>query len=413
MAGKQEGATRPSPEAWRAFIGCCLLCATAFGLPLLCFGVFVAPLVGQFGSSVTEVNLYYTLMTGSAVVSCAVGERLLVRAMRPVVLVGAVLMAAAYGALAAAPAIPLVWLAGLVAGLCYPLCSSVLTPILINQWFATRQGTYIGIAFAIVGVAGVVVSPLLTQLILAFGWQVALGAMAAAVAAGGVLAAALIPARPPEERPAGAVAAAPTAAAPTPREKPEPLWRAPVYGPVAAACLLCGFVGVMNTQVNAISQQSGFDAVQAATALSSMSAGLLAGKIGLGMVKDAKGGVFAITAGVVLGVVGFALMAAGLAKTAAVWLFAGAVLAGFTTCLGTVAPALLMGEVFPAALYGRAVAMGTAFINAGMAVAAFLYSLVFDLSGSYVPVVVACMVAAVVLAALCHGAARLAKRAAA
>ena len=399
----QEGARRPSAKAWRAFIGCCVLCATTFGLPLLCFGVFVSPLVGQFGSSVTEVNLYYTLMTGSAVVSCAVGERLLVRAMRPVVLVGALLMGAAYGVLAAAPAVPLVWLAGLVAGLCYPLCSSVLTPILINQWFQARQGTYIGIAFAIVGVAGVVVSPLLTQLILAFGWQVALGAMAAAVAAGGVLAAALIPARPAAGEDAASSAAG--------MGKPAPLWRVPVFAPVAAACLLCGFVGVMNTQVNAISQQSGFDAMEAATALSCMSAGLLAGKIGLGVVKDAKGGVLAITVGVALGIAGFALMAAGLLGTAATWLFAGAVLAGFTTCLGTVAPALLMGEVFPAPLYGRAVATGTAFINAGMAVAAFLYSLVFDVSGSYVPVVAACMVAAAAIAVLCHGAARLARRA--
>ncbi|MEC4185251.1 MFS transporter [Adlercreutzia sp. R21] len=404
---KRVDAMHCTRGAWRAFVGCCMLCATTFGLPLLCFGVFVSPLVAQFDSSVTEVNLYYTLMTGSAVVSCAVGERLLVRAMRPTVLVGAALMGAVYGALAIVPTVPMVWLAGLVAGLCYPLCSSVLTPILINQWFVERQGTYIGIAFAVVGVAGVVVSPLLTQLILTFGWQVALGVMAGLVAAGGVLSAAII--RPhmscenagQPARKASASAEAPIAGA------KESLRRFPVYTPVALACLLCGFVGIMNTQINAISQQSGFDAMEAATALSCMSVGLLAGKIGLGVVKDAKDGVFAITVGVIVGVVGFALMIAGLMGAGVAWFFAGAALAGFTTCLGTIAPALLMGETFPTRLYGRAVAMGSAFINAGMAVSAFFYSMVFDLAGSYVPVVCACIGGAAFIVALCHRALRL------
>lgn len=405
MVAQAKKETQRLPrEAWLAFLGCCILCATAFGLPLLCFGVFVSPLVSQFGSSVTEVNLYYTLMTGSAVVSCALGERLLVRVLRPTVLVGALVMAAAYGALALFPAIPMVWVAGLAAGLCYPLCSSVLTPILINQWFASRQGTYIGIAFAVVGVAGVVVSPLLTQLVLAFGWQVALGTMAALVAAGGIISALII--RPNGRRSEGESKGAADSVERS-ASVVEPLWRSPVFVPIALACLLCGFVGIMNTQVNAISQQSGFDAMQAATALSCMSAGLLVGKVGLGVVKDAKGGLFAITTGVIIGMAGFALMAVGITGATAACLFVGAALAGFTTCLGTVAPALIMGDAFREALYGRAVAMGTAFINAGMAVSAFIYSIAFDLSGSYVPVIIACIAGATVIAILCRMAIRL------
>ncbi|WP_172135392.1 MFS transporter [Adlercreutzia sp. ZJ473] len=404
---RTERADNPSPRAWCAFAGCCLLCAAAFGLPLLCFGVFVSPLVANFGSSVTDVNLYYTFMTGSAVLSCALGERILSRFMRATVLAGSVLMGAAYGLLAMMPAIPMVWLAGLVAGLCYPLCSSVLAPILINQWFSLRQGFLTGIAFAVVGVAGMVVSPLLAQAIALFGWQWALSAMGVAIALCGIVAACWL-VRPNQSN--GAEVACKDGRTTGSRAKGAAdsvkLTTFRSFTPVAIACVLCGFVGIMNTQINAVAQQSGFDAMTAATVLSCMSGGLLAGKIGLGLLKDAKNGVVAIASGAALGIVGFALMIAGLMQGAATVLFMGAALAGFATCLGTVAPALLMGEAFPPACYGKAVAVGTSFINGGMALSAPLYSLTFDGAGTYVPVVAACIAAAAAIALLCRAAAR-------
>lgn len=397
---------RTSKWCWAQLVSCCLLCAFAFALPLPCFGVFISPMVADFGSSVTEVNLYFTFMTAAAVVSCALGTRILMRWMRQTVFICAAAMALAYLALAFFGSVPMVWVAGIVAGLCYPLCSSVLVPIVINAWFARKQATFIGVAFALVGASGVVFGPVLTAGIATFGWRMTLaaaGIVVFAVCAG----VALLLLRPrPEEMgalPYGASGdrdakaesnPAGDASAPGKATAQVPYFGLP-FALVAAGAVFSGVLGDLNTQVNAIAQQSGFDAVTAGIAFSCISGGLLVGKIILGSVKDARGSVTAIALGCACGIVAFALLSLSIWSTAVIPLYIGSLLAGFCTCLGTVVPALLASEAFDQAQYSRAVGHATAFCNLGMAIGAPLYSLSFDKMGTYLPVTVSlCIVAA-------------------
>lgn len=390
-------------------VSCGLLCAFAFALPLPCFGAFVSPMVSYFGCSVTEVNLYFSFMTIAAVVSCAFGGRILSRWMRPTVLIGSLVMAGSYVLLALHPSIALVWAVGVVAGLCYPLCSSVLVPLVINEWFAKDQGTFAGISFALVGLSGVLFGPALTVLILRNGWQAALIIAASAMAVVCVfVVVALLRSSPV---PLGVLPygmgtglgnrAAGDGGSQTPfdhRAEEVPAHATIIL--IAAISLLSGMLGDLNTQVNAIAQKSGFDAVAGGVAFSCISGGLFCGKILLGRVRDRRGARSALEFGCIVGVLAFSVLGVSLLLVNPTLLFAGALFAGFCTCLGTMTPALLCSDAVPPNRYAAYVAYMTSFCNVGMALGAPLYSLSMDMAGTYLPIIAGLALISVVCIAL-------------
>ena len=124
---------------WAVLVGCCLLLGFAFSIPMLSISVFISPMVSFFNCSVTEISIYFTFAASAAGLSSLFGARILKRSMRATVIVASTVMGLGYIALASFPAVPMVWVAGVIAGLCFPLCTTVLAPIAINNWFAQRQ----------------------------------------------------------------------------------------------------------------------------------------------------------------------------------------------------------------------------------------------------------------------------------
>lgn len=382
--------TDQSPWRWAQLVACCLLCAFAFALPLPCFGVFISPLVKTFGGNVTQVNLYFTFMTAAAVVSCILGTRILTRWLRPTVLVCSLAMTAGYLLLALSPSIMTTWFAGIIAGLCYPLCSSVLVPIVIGDWFTQRRGLFVGIAFAFVGLAGMVFGPVLTAGIDAFGWQMTLVVAAGIMGVVCVGAAIFLLRRSPRD--ARESAASNTATVGLPRQH---AFKSAAFVFMLLAAALSGILGDLNLQVNSMAQQSGFSPMIAGIAFSCISAGLLIGKLALGWLKDARGPSFAISLGCCFGILSFVMIAMSLIGNETIALYAGSALAGLCTCLGTISPALLAGGAFPGEAHSQAVGYATAVCNVGMAIGTPIYSMCFDLTGTYVPVLfILCVISA-------------------
>lgn len=392
--------TKKSMRPWAVLIGCCLLCGFGFSLPLPSFGVFITPMVEHFGSSVTAVNLYFTFMTGAAVISCAFGARILEKNMRATVVICSFAMGLAFVALAAFPSVPMVWVAGTIEGLCYPLVASVLVPIAINNWFHKQQATFTGIAFAMIGAFGVAFGPALTALIGTLGWQMALVLVGIAIFVVCASVGVFLLRQSPEQ--VGGLPYDASEAAPV--EKAQLQATSALTGPdysrifgtfafvlVMASAALSGFLGDFNTQINAITQKSGFDPTTAGLTFSAASAGLLVGKIALGWVKDHFGGIKAVALGCTVGVLAFTLFVLGINGRISL-LYAGAFLSGLCTCLGTMAPAIIASDAFGKRAYAKGVAHATAACNLGMAIGTPLYSLVFDTTGSYTPIIIACAI---------------------
>lgn len=404
--------TAHSAWRWAQLVACCLLCAFAFALPLPCFGVFISPLVKTFGGNVTQVNLYFTFMTAAAVISCIFGTRILTQWLRPTVFACSVAMTMGYLLLALCPSILTTWIAGIVAGLCYPLCSSVLVPIVISDWFAQRRGLYVGIAFAFVGLAGMVFGPILTSGIELFGWQTALIAAACAMGVTCTLTSAFLLRPNPQGRSRTSAQAAVVDANQRLEENVTTVTNSSIYSDsprshafrssafvfMLLAAALSGILGDLNLQINSIAQQSGFTPTIAGIAFSCISAGLLIGKLTLGWLKDAWGPSFAITLGCCCGILSFALIFMSIVEGNVAMLYVGSLLAGLCTCLGTISPALLAGGAFQGKFHSQAIGYATAICNVGMAIGTPIYSICFDFMGTYLPVLlILCAVSAMTI----------------
>ena len=411
--GESHGSHGSSSHArhWAVLVGCCLLIGTAFALPMLSFGVFVSPIVSDFGCKVTEVSIYFTFSGFASVFSSLVGARVLGRNMRVTVMACAAVIWLGFFLLATFPSVQMVWVCGTMVGLAVPLCTTVLVPIAINNWFAIRQGTYMGIVFAMVGIFGMVLSPIATALIGWLGWRTALVALASCMLIIDVLVAVFMLRQDPASVGMRAYGAAEVAAGDSAnvventggaKDAPAPasssFVRTPTFVLCVLAALLSGFMAGFNTQLNTVAQQSGFDPVTAGLALSCASAGLVLGKLLMGAVKDRKGSTFAIGMGCTFGVVAFAAVAFGVATNNVMLLYAGCFLTGFCTCLGTLVPALLVSEAFEGSLYALGVSYITACCSLGMACSVPFYTVTFDSLGSFMPVLVVCVVIPVVVA---------------
>ena len=162
---------RDGPQAWQVAIAAFAANMLAFGT-LFSFGVFLTPLGESFGVTTGPVaplfsgSVFVYYLTG--VVAGRVGDR---RGVRPVVLVGAVSLAAGLALTAQATALwqtyaTFVPLVGVGVGCCY-------SPMLgaIGRWFDRSRSMAIGVVLAGVG-AGTLVGPLLLRAgISEFGWR--------------------------------------------------------------------------------------------------------------------------------------------------------------------------------------------------------------------------------------------------
>src|SRR5262245_10835750 len=152
------------------------------------FSAFVESLYRDFAASRGSVSLVFSLAGflyfGLGVVSGPLADRW---GSRPLAVIGMVLTGAGLAVASAARTLVEVYVAyGLGVGLGVG-CSYVPALGAVQRWFATRRGFASGLAVSGIGVGTLVMPPLASLLIEAFGWRGAylvLGGVAAAVGAG-------------------------------------------------------------------------------------------------------------------------------------------------------------------------------------------------------------------------------------
>lgn len=402
-------------RSWAVLVACCVICAIGFGGGMTCFSLFVAPLVGALEVPVASVTLFFTIATIVAIPAVVVAPRLLAKSAGVVVGVCGILSGLAFVVLASAPSLPMLYGVAAVFGLtCIP-ATTLMSPIVINNWFVRNQGTFVGVALACTGIGGALLSPLFTQVIGSAGWQAALTALGVLIAAVvGVLGFVLIrfaPAKRTSEASdttsgKGAQCAGEGSAgeADFQAEKPgltfKEFFRTPAVVLLCASLLLVGIVASINQQANVITQLSGFTAVAAGLVVSCQSVGNIFGKLMLGAVRDRKGGSAAGLVGAVFMVAGFALMLVGISSGVEVLMYVGGFVCGLGSCLGTMAAPLFTMDAAGPREYGSILGVLSVFASVGVALGAPIISAFFDATGSYQAALVALIVFAVVLVPL-------------
>jgi len=378
-------ASRPeveSPQGWVVVWAAFFCVAVIFGIAYS-FAAFFRSFAAEFAADRADVSLVFGL-SGLLYFLLGAGAGMLADRFGPRVVCATGMLFIAGGLLASSharsmPAIYAAWGAGLGIGIGLVYAPSIAS---VPPWFVRRRAFAAGIASTGIGVGTLALPLLAAALIDALGWRQALQALAAGVVVVGVGATLLL-----RRAPAAAAAGAP-AGGMTLREA----LRSRRFWWMYAACVLAApAMFIPFAHVSAAARDLGIGDARAVGLVGLIGIGSIVGRFAIGGFADRVGRIASI-----------ALLEASLGACYLLWLAAGGyvALAAFALWLGlsyggivSLMPAICM-DLFGA----RAVSsiLGTLYSGAafGNLLGPVLAGAVFDKTGSYVPVIWACLLLA-------------------
>lgn len=170
--------TKGAVWAWLVVIGCIGFYSIPTGIIGNTSGIFVAPVMDQFGWTQTDTTMYRTIQPLVAAVCAPIAGKLMGK-YNPRWILAAVSAAFGLASFASAYATEL-WqwnLYGVVFGVTSAFFMYLAAPVLINAWFKKSAGLAISITAAVLSILAAVASPVGQELINQFGWQTARAAL--------------------------------------------------------------------------------------------------------------------------------------------------------------------------------------------------------------------------------------------
>jgi MFS family permease len=136
-------------------------------------GLFIAPLLKQFGWGRTQVSLLFAVLALASGVSAPLAGRLLERIeARTVIVGGAVLSGLGLVAASRANSFPPMLLAYAMLGLGLGFATFVPTALVVSNWFGERRGLALGIVMTGQSIGGMVMEPVISHIIANAGWRI-------------------------------------------------------------------------------------------------------------------------------------------------------------------------------------------------------------------------------------------------
>ena len=394
-----EKTYRTSNKCWVVFAACCLVDMIGFTVPTTCFSVFLTPMKEALGLTMFQVQLYNTAMMICTIVSTMFGDKFMKMGAGKLTAVMSAAVMVGYLLMAFVPSIASITLAGCLAGIAYPLLSIYTMPVIVGNWFATRQGTWISLVLACSGLGGLIISPLATSLIASFGWQHAMALVSLLMLVPLACGVFVIRTSPLEQGilPHGATSDELEGARGQGDGSAEPpelagatlgdALRTPAFYLVAIAMFGIGITSAYAGNMNPIIQAAGYSAATAAAGLSAMSLGNLVCKPILGIMRDALGAVPSGAIGYGCMILGFVLIFASTALGSPAFVIVAAFITGLGGGAGLIMPSLYVKDAFGSKDFDRVYSIQMGVRSVGSAVAAPIASLVYDLAGGYNPAI--------------------------
>ena len=392
-------------------LGCCLVDAVAFGGGITTISLFMSSFITTLETPVTSVTLFFTLMMLGSIIPSILGPRILKKNVSVSVAVSGTIIGLMYIVLSKALSLPMIWVAGVVVGLVFPMATILMAPIVVTNWFFKRQGFFMGLVLACTGLGSAVLSPIFTALIAALGWQSALMILGILIAVVSIVCGALLirydpvpmgllPYGADVQDVVGASAEADAGVKELPGIPSAGIFKLPAFWFIMAAMLFVGVATCINQQANTIVQMSGFAAATAGIVVSCQSMGNIVGKLLMGWVRDRTNGAIACLVGAIPMAVGFACYVVGVMMDADIVMIVGGVIEGIGCCLGTIAPPLYVLDAFGPREYGNIYGIVSVSGVIGNALGAVVVSGIFDVAGSYIPALVLLIIVSIVFVPL-------------
>ena len=167
---------------WFVLGGLFVLMMVSIGITVNSFSLFYKPVVTSLGFTYGEFSLTSSVAALCAMFGCIIVAKLMQRVdLRIIVTVSTVIYAASLLLFGFASTLPQFYVLAIFTGLGYAGIGGVAVSQVVTNWFKEKQGLAMAIAMAGSGVGGLIFSPLINTLILAFDWRVTFYILAAII----------------------------------------------------------------------------------------------------------------------------------------------------------------------------------------------------------------------------------------
>ena len=163
-----------SNYAWAIAIACVAFYAVPLGFMANHAGLFLTPVINEFGWSQTEASLYMSIQPWVAAICTPIAGKLLSKYNPRWIMTGAAAVFSLSSLACAWFTAPWQWhLYGVLYGASAAFWMYIATPTMVNRWFVKSNGTVLGVIGVACSLLGAIMSPVIGGWIAAYGWQTA------------------------------------------------------------------------------------------------------------------------------------------------------------------------------------------------------------------------------------------------
>lgn len=159
--------------AWIVLIGAILIRGFSAGGINASIGQFLLPVANDINVGVGTLSIYLSIMSVVTVVFLPYGGKILNRYdIRVVAVIGAILLGLIFAVCSTLNNVFMWYLLAIPMAIGSTLLTNLMGPILINRWFVKNKGLIMGIQVAFVGIFGVIIQPIIANVIENKGWRI-------------------------------------------------------------------------------------------------------------------------------------------------------------------------------------------------------------------------------------------------
>lgn len=338
---------------------------------------FVVPVCAELGLGRGSFTVYYSLMTASGAIAAQVLGRIIGRrGVRRIVAIGSVWGAAGFVAFSFSDTLWMFYGAGIFLGVFGTACVSLCSTVVVQQNYAgNRASGILGVVMAGSGVGGMLVSLILPGVIRELGWRWGYRFVALCWLIFGLLALSLL------EKQDIPVSKERQQASSEGMTRAQALGSPGLYLLILMMFLLSAATGIQQ-HIPSVLSERGLDGGAVRVMVSFFTAMLAIGKIGQGLLYGKAGAVRGGTAVIVVFAVSFVM----LLSENLIWPGLAALAVGMGT-VTTLMP-ILTRNAFGTREYAAIWSILSAVSNFGAMVAAPLFGVAYDASGTYGPAMI-------------------------
>lgn len=162
-------------RAWWIFIGCCMIGLLFVGMICNTAGLYFQDMARELGLPMAKVTLTMSFLNAGGLIGTMFAGRLLMKTdVRVFSSIAAAVAGGGFLLAASSQNIIGFYLLWLLIGICTPFLVTITIPTILGNWFDKNLGMVIGIVYGLSGIGGALFNIVVGQIIASMGWRMAM-----------------------------------------------------------------------------------------------------------------------------------------------------------------------------------------------------------------------------------------------